>query len=437
MTHRRVAWIIALAFTVLTVRLAMFVERYAVNLIYLDQWDFLNGLFEGADWWTLFRVQHGPQRQGLGNLISAVVLGLSGWNGKVDAAVSAVTMAVAGLAALWLVKRLCGRLRPWDVVVPLLFLTTTPVQTYIVTPNLAHGPLPVLFLMAYGLALTVESHVQRSVLITGINFLAVNTGFTVLLGGITPVALLLLALQPGLRRLDRAAYAIACAASVATAALFLHGFEFVTAVDCYRFPHERPWEYVSFVGRMLARPFGVPASLLHGEFLSTAIALGAAGLTAYAVVRILRGRGGSALWNVIGLFMLFTLAFAATTAVGRICIGMAAAESSRYIPYLVPGIFAVYLMLRGGLAPGPTQSLLLALFLIACIAKERTDRIKAEAGSESDAKRTWHDCYLRRHDIAACNAEAPRGVYPAPEATRLQQKLDWLEARGYNLFQDK
>ncbi len=224
MTHRRVAWIIALAFTVLTVRLAMFVERYAVNLIYLDQWDFLNGLFEGADWWTLFRVQHGPQRQGLGNLISAVVLGLSGWNGKVDAAVSAVTMAVAGLAALWLVKRLCGRLRPWDVVVPLLFLTTTPVQTYIVTPNLAHGPLPVLFLMAYGLALTVESHVQRSVLITGINFLAVNTGFTVLLGGITPVALLLLALQPGLRRLDRAAYAIACAASVATAALFLHGF---------------------------------------------------------------------------------------------------------------------------------------------------------------------------------------------------------------------
>lgn len=431
------AWIIALAFTALAVRLAWFIDRYAVNLLYLDQWDFLSGLFEGADSWTLFRWQHGPQRQGLGNLITAVVLARSGWNERVDGAVSAATMLVAGLAALWLLKRLCGRLLAWDVAVPLLFLSTVPVQSYLVTPNLAHGPLPVLFLMVYGLALTVGSHVQRAVLIAAINFLAVNTGFTVLLAWITPVVLLLFAMTPGLSRLERAVYGASCVASLATAAFFMRGFVFVTSVDCYQFPHERPWEYVPFVGRMLARPFNVPLDLFRGELLSTAIAVGAIGFTGYSAFRAVRSRGESPLWNVTSLLMGFTLSFGFATAVGRICIGMSAAESSRYIPYLVPALFAFYLTLRRGLPSGWKHSLALGIFVLACVAKETSDRVAFEATYESNAKRSWHDCYLRRHDISECNSSSERAIYPAPEATRLQQKLDWLEARGYNLFQDR
>ena len=30
-------------------RLALFVDQYAVNLLYYDEWDFLNGVFEGAE----------------------------------------------------------------------------------------------------------------------------------------------------------------------------------------------------------------------------------------------------------------------------------------------------------------------------------------------------------------------------------------------------
>ena len=64
-------WLVAGVFVVLAVRLANFISSYTVNIIYWDQWDFLQGLFDGADAWTLFRWQHGPQRQGLGNLIIA------------------------------------------------------------------------------------------------------------------------------------------------------------------------------------------------------------------------------------------------------------------------------------------------------------------------------------------------------------------------------
>src|SRR5262245_16026508 len=141
---RWTAWLIALAFVAMAVRLAIFVNRYAVNLVYWDQWDFLQGLFDGADAWTLFRWQHGPQRQGIGNLIIAVIYSATGWNGRADAAASAVALIVAAAAGLWLVKRVCGPLRPWDAIVPLIFLTTTSAQTYFVAPTLAHAPLSAL-----------------------------------------------------------------------------------------------------------------------------------------------------------------------------------------------------------------------------------------------------------------------------------------------------
>ena len=46
---RRGGWIVALVFFTMTVRLALFLDRYGVNLVYLDQWDFWNGLFDGTD----------------------------------------------------------------------------------------------------------------------------------------------------------------------------------------------------------------------------------------------------------------------------------------------------------------------------------------------------------------------------------------------------
>jgi hypothetical protein len=428
---------VAFVFTALAVRLWLFIDRYVVNLVYLDQWDFLGGLFTGADPWTLFRWQHGPQRQGLGNLIIAVVLAQTGWNGKADAAACAVAMLLAGLVALWVVKRICGRIRPWDVAVPLLFLTTANVESYIITPNLAHGPLSALFLTLYALSLTVRAHLHRAVLVGVINFFAVNTGFTMLLGAITPVVFVLSICQPALRRRERAAYGVGFAASIATVALFAHDLTWAPAVACFQFPADPPWQYVPFAGRILARPLNPKIGLLPGQPLGIVFALAAVAFTGYAIFRALKGRGGSTLWNVVSVLMAFTLVFAFVTAVGRVCIGLGAADSSRYIPYVLPGLLALYLTLRAGVPPGRTRVVALALFVSICFLKETSARSRREAAHESGLKRAWHDCYLRSHDIAMCNMTSGRPIFPRPEATRLQQKLDWLEARGYNLFLDR
>jgi len=419
-------------------RLAVFVNRYAVNLLYWDQWDFLQGLFDGADAWTLFRWQHGAQRQGLSNLISAITYPATGWNTRADAAAAAVMMLLATLAALWLVKRVCGRLRPWDAVVPLLFLTITNAETYAVAPNLAHGPLSILLLTIYALALTIPSHAMRCGALVVSNFLCVNTGYTLLIGGLTPVLLLACASGPRVTSRERAIYAAGIAASLATLALFLHGFVAHPATDCFHFPHERPWEYLPFTGFVMGRPLGLYATdVTRNLFVASGIALGATGFLAYAAIRLLRTRGDAALWAVTCALGGFGFLFASTSAVGRVCLGYDQAIVTRYIPYMLPSLLAVYLVVRTKAETSHLARVLLPVFVVVCIAKERPQGAVAEAQVYSQFKERWRACYLTSHDVDICNSESGHAVYPEgrAEATHLQQKLDWLEARGYNLFQ--
>ena len=440
LTSHAASWLIAAAFVVMAVRLGLFVNRYAVNIIYWDQWDFLQGLFDGADAWTLFRWQHGPQRQGLGNLIIALLYPATGWNGRADAAASAIVMLLAALAGLWLVKRIFGALRPWDIVVPLIFLTTANFETYVVAPNLAHGPLPALLLTGFALALTIRSHAVRCAAIVVLNFLCVNTGFTLLLGGMTPVLLVILASGPQLTRRERAMYAASVAASLATLALFLHGFALHTAADCFQFPHPRPWEYVPFAGLVLARPFGLEPIETAGHLpLATIVAIAMVGFTSYAGYRLIRARGDSVLWRVTCVLAGFAVLFASMSAIGRICLGFDVAYSSRYITYMLPGMLALYLVIRANATASRVSRALLAVFLVACVAKETSHRSRDEAGAYLQYKQLWRNCYLTYHDIPVCDSLSGHPVYPqsGAEASHLQEKLDWLEARGYSLFQER
>jgi hypothetical protein len=437
MSARTTPWLVGAVLLALAIRLAAFVNRYAVNLVYWDQWDFLQGLFDGADPWTLFRWQHGPQRQGLGNLILAVMYPATGWNGRADAAAIAVVMLLAATAALWLVKRVCGPLRPWDVVVPLVFLTTSSAEAYIAVPNLAHGPLPALLLMSYALTLTIPSHPARCVTLVVVNFFSVNTGFTLLLGGVTPVLLLLLASGPRVTRRERTLYAAGIAASLGTLALFFHGFAPNAAVECFQFPHVPAWEYLPYTGFVLARPFGFLADQPTAHLrLGAGVAIGMAGFVTYSAWRLLRVRGDSVLWAVTSALAGFAWLFAATSAVGRVCLGYDSASATRYIPYILPGILALYLVIRRGASTSRVAYALLPVFLVACIAKETDEVSRNEAVAYYEWKQRWHDCYLARHDIDECDARSGHPVYPAPGQTHLQEKLNWLEAHRYSLFQD-
>jgi hypothetical protein len=318
-----------------------------------------------------------------------------------------------------------------------VFLTTSTAETYAATTNLAHGPLSALFLVALALALTVQSHSVRCALIVGVNFLAVNTGFTLLLGPVTPVLLLLFASAPRIPPSARAAYAAGAAASIGALALLLKGFVFQPATDCFQFPHPRPLEYLPFAGSILTRTVGLYADDRTSSVLVSTVAIAVFALWAYATFQLIRSRGDWVLWSVAGVLLTFTVLFTLVTTVGRVCLGLYAASATRYIPYVLPGLLAVYLLPRSGEATR-MRTTVLALFMAAVVAREvAAARNEAEAMYHATHKRLWADCYLARHVVAECDAEAGGPIHPAAEATGLPEKLDWLEARRYSLFQER
>lgn len=60
------------------------INKYSINMLFWDQWDFLGALFENKGPCELFSWQHGPHRQGIGFFLTKIVADLSGWNTRVE-----------------------------------------------------------------------------------------------------------------------------------------------------------------------------------------------------------------------------------------------------------------------------------------------------------------------------------------------------------------
>src|SRR5271154_5332895 len=133
------------AFAALALRQLCLVDRYAVNVLFFDQWGFYYPLFHGQGWWATFDRRHGPHREGIGLVLTRILAGLSGWNSRVDAfAVSAVIIAAALLALILLGR--CGSRAGSGaaLAIPILFFNVHQFEAFVGASNLSHGAMPVL-----------------------------------------------------------------------------------------------------------------------------------------------------------------------------------------------------------------------------------------------------------------------------------------------------
>jgi len=417
----------------LAFRLFRFIDHYAVDVLFWDQWAFWGGLFDGSDPWALWRWQHGPHRQGLGGLVVAATAWLTGWNVRAEVFVSGAIMVLAALAALALVRRERGRWAPSDAVLPVLFLSLSQWELFALSPNPAHGPLPLLLVMLFVLGLQLRSPRTGLAVLVATDLAATHTGFGVFLG---PIALIVLAtrLASAVRRRSHVlAHALALAASVGSLALFFRGYVFSPAVACFQFPDPHPVRYLSFLGSLYLRPFeirGGGAVLVFG----LALALANAGLSVWAAWRMVAPRERGRLVEMTFALASFSFLFAANTAVGRVCLGPQSAEASRYVPYLTPFLVAGYLALSAGWRPARARAAMLAALCALLIGKEALGMRQnlAHAADYANGKRLWRDCYLATSDVAGCSVSFQ--IYPEPAATHLEEKLRFLRERRLSFF---
>jgi hypothetical protein len=437
--HWGKSFVVIAVFISLAARLFYLISRFAVNLFYQDQWDFNNvTLFDKHTLGEMFRLQHGPHRQGLGAIISYLIEPHFRWNSRTESFLVWGIIVLAAICALWLKRRLFGAFTISDICIPLIFFVPGQFETLFITANLAHGPMPLLLILLYCLSWTIPKPLPRYGFVLLINFLTIYTGFGIFLGIITPMAIATdyyLYLRP--LKTGKLYLSASLALSLASLGSFFVQYTYNSAVDCSPDFFTSPLRYAHFICVMFANSLGIKGA---GTFqtLSGAALILAMGLMLVMIVRSIilaknmQGRRGL----VAAILVVYCLLFCMNTAYGRSCLGVESAQNSRYIIYMGMGLLGLYfycLMIRETPA-GVLFLTLMAIALIATVPIRDEDEITMTA--YRTLKQRWKQCYLEISDINQCNRLAGFSIYPDPERTHLKAKLDYLKQTKQNLYSD-
>ena len=433
--HLPTPLLVALALLlVLGARLIAYARRYSVDLLYWDQWDFLDGLFHGEGALALAWHQHGPHRQGLGGIMLGLLYPATAWSTRAEVLVSACAVFLAAAFAVLLLARLSGP-KSWLLpLAPLLVLTTGMGEVFVHASNPAHGPLPLLLVMGIGLAWTAKNAAVRSPLAASLGVVAIFTGFAFFAGVVNLALLGVEYLRARRTRSPLWPSVLGLAATVLGLVAFFHGWRFAPAVDCFRFPDPRPAGYLEHFGLFLAHPFGLSRSGSWRTWTTFSLGIGMLALVAESARRVVRASPGPT--SDVVLFLVgFTCLFGLNSALGRVCLGVESAAASRYVPYAIPGWLGVSLALSEWIPVLAARNLLLAS--VAAVAVRRQVQSQpdyAYASAISSAKRQWAQCYRQNHQISLCDERTGFRIYPDPRATGLEDKLRFLEDRRLSLF---
>jgi hypothetical protein len=412
------------------------INAFAVNVFFFDQWDFLAPFFEGdATFTRLFLAEPTPFREGLGLIVDKYLYAATDWNVRAEGFLIAACVFIAMLLALVLKRRLFGKLSLGDAIIPMIFLTLGQYETFIGTPNPSYSGIPLILILLYCLSQLQRRYPLRFALCLVLNFFLVYTGYGLLMG---PITLCIFAMECywSLRRISEVPLAssiTALAIAAATLGSFFIHYRFFGGVSCFVFPYPHLSAYPRFVALMVAQFVNITAPS------TLALAVGAVGLLiatailAVSVRSLVKGRRLEPLQIVSGVLIAYSLLFAANAAVGRVCIGPAAASASRYVTQMIPGALGIYLFVQSLSRSQVRQFslvVLTALLIRGCLF------VSPGMLWYTNGKRAWVNCYVLTEDIAHCDQATNFQIHPRPEETKLKQKLDYLKEHHLNLFAD-
>lgn len=450
--NRREWWGFGLVATLLIANGVAAVARFQVNALFGDQWSFYAPLFAGADWGELFTWQHGPHRQGLAFVLTAVVLEWSHWDARWESLwIFAQLVAATGLAVN-LKRRIVGCIRFTDIWIVVAGLSLLAYETILLVPNASHSVFPLLGLLAAANLWPEQMTVRRGIVLGVLAVVLAFTGFGLFGAAGLTVLLGMSAAFPrwAADRKERWAAGVGLGMGLCGWLCFAWGYQFAPASDGYRFPHDSMGEYVRFSVLMLAGRMGFDGASA-GAYLAGAAVLGAGVIGVVVAVRRWRSEDDRRWSGVVVLLVGSTLAFVGFTAVGRVHLGVAAGMASRYMPLLLPLWLGVDLWagriggrrLRCGVTAG---ALLMALgpwgYLVQRPVVDWIGTVGLRDGdlgnlrSFQRMKMAWVDAFEQSGDWRVAEAQVPDGVFPFTETLEMDARIEVLRERGLSFLSE-
>jgi len=307
-------------------------------------------------------------------------------------------------------------------------------ETFIGTPNAAYSGVPLLLISVYCWVLTQSRPAVRYGFVALLNALLIFTGFGLFMGVVT-ICVFGLALYRTLRKTnpDPAWYAISgLFFSAAALALFFVNYTFSPAVECFDWRHGTVLGYLWFIALLFSTFLGPTRPVFFSTALGSAVLAVSVFILAHQVYR-LRSDGGVRNRNlVIAVLLAYVMVFSISTAAGRLCLGLpAAAQVSRYTTLMIPAFLAIYYYLLSLPANG-ARNLALLMFVIVLLPGSLT--MPRSARRFPEGKRAWVSCFTLTGNAAYCNGTTGFPIYPNPQTTGLEQKLNFLREHHLNLF---
>jgi hypothetical protein len=417
--------------------------------MFMDQWDYLNPLFNGETWWARALQQQGPVREGLGLIVTGWILQATAWDVRYDSLWGATILLAATLLAVRVKWKMTGTIGFADIWIPVAFLSLGQFETVVSVPNTSHSVLPLaLILLAANVWLSRRS-AFRYLTTAIIGSFLVFTGFGLFAGAIIGVLLGVRALRHALaREYSGALYAASGFAAVALGWIrFSDGYVFQPAIEGFRFPWT-PWtDYIRFIVLMLNLPTGhigmssrfyVRGTVLGIIVLVAALSIGWAWLK----------RRPSTNDDVQVLLMGSSLLFIVTTAFGRVPLGVTAGTASRYVSLMLPMWLAVYLTSAMSYRRSlPAVTVLIAVLTVMPYSTMQARPVAEWAGTlgmmdwQHDVmvffgvnKVAWADNYLQNGTWQAAQAAVLQPLHPNPAASGFDQKLQFLREHRLSFF---
>jgi hypothetical protein len=434
--------LIGAAFTILGIRLFILVNQYSVNLLFWDQWDFLTPLFQGKDLWTLFNWQHAQHRMGIGYLLIRFLAEVTHWNSRADAFAILVLILIATLCTLVLKKRIFGSISIWDVLIVLICLTTAQYETLIGTNNESYTAFPLLLLILFCLAWTIERKLIRLPIIIIIFFTLIFTGQGFIAIPI-PFILFGMDLFQSLKDHDRRGSLLAgigLLGSIGPVLLYFKDYVFNPAVDCFGFVPINLIKYPIFMSVTFARFVGLDFTVNKWLSIICGLILVPTLLIVFLIQakRVVTDRDpGKKVAASIVILVGYSLLYSASAAIGRLCLGIASAQASRYMTLLIPAFVGLYFFITT-IQRSKVRHVLLTILLMGVVLGQIpfNSHDQGIIRFYSSDKQNWKECFLKYEDYQFCNQETQYQIYPRDDA-RIIMRLDYLKQNQLNLFLDE
>jgi hypothetical protein len=417
------------------------IARFQPNVLFRDQWDYLNPLFNHEGWWASVLQQQGPVREGLGLLLTSWILEATSWDIRYDSVWGATMLLVATVLALRLKWRMTGTMAFRDAWIPLVFLSLGQFETVVSTPNQSHSVLPLTLILLTANVWLSTRPVVRYLCAGGLGLMLTFTGFGLFAGGVIAVLLAARALRHAHEREYRSLWPAAIGLTVVVAGWyrFSIGYTFQPAVEGFRFPWP-PWtDYVRFIVLMLNLPSAHIGEASRHYLSGSILALIVTGTAVYIASLFVR-RGASLNDDVLVLLMWSGVLFVVTTAVGRIPLGVRAGAVPRYLSRMLPIWFAVYLLAaRYPRRVLSAATVLLGLFAVLPYSSMGRQPLAEWPGTFGIrpwqlnamvlfgiSKVAWADNYLATGSWENVQAADVPVMHPSPAGSRFDEKLRFL-----------